>query len=108
MRLIEAIAFDAPTPLPDGQGGVNEGWTETHVCRANFRYLRGSETVLQSRLSGKQPVVVTIRECAAARAIGTGWRMRDTRRGDEYNIRSIVPSDNRLYLELMCERGVAI
>lgn len=108
MRMIEAVAFDAPSPQSDGQGGQEEGWTQAVSCRAHFRYLRGGETVQAARLEGRQPVVVTIRQSDAARSITPEWRMRDTRRHDVYNIRSIVPSENRLYLELTCEKGVAV
>lgn len=108
MKLFDAVAFDAPTASADGQGGQENGWTEAHVCRADIMYLRGGETVIAGRLAGQQPVVVTIRRCAAALAVTPDYRMRDTRRGDDYNIRSIVPAKNRLYLELTCEKGVAV
>lgn len=108
MKLFEAVAFDAPTPQADGQGGREDGWTQGHACRAQFLYLRGGETVQAARLAGRQPVVVTIRQCDAARLITPEWRMRDTRRSDVYNIRSIVPTDDRMYLELTCEKGVAV
>lgn len=106
--LWENVAFDAPTPGGDGQGGEEEGWTERHVCRAAFKYLRGGETVQQARLSGRQPVVATIRNSVTARLIGTDWRMRDTRREDIYNITTIVPSDDRAWLEITATRGVAV
>lgn len=106
--LREAVAFDSPTAMADGFGGQTEGWTEEFLTRARFRYLRGGETVQAARLEGRQPVVVTIRACADARAITTAWRMRDTRRGEVYNIRSIVPTDDRQFMELTCESGVAV
>lgn len=109
LPLIESVAFDAPNPQSDGQGGTEDGWVEdTYVCRAHFLYLRGGEAVLQGRLAGKQPVVVTIWSSAGSRAIAPSWRMRDRRRNYQYNVRSIVPTDDRLYLELTCERGVPI
>jgi len=107
-KLIESVAFDSPVETPDGQGGVEEGWLQEYCCRANFRNLRGGETVLQSRLEGTQPVVVTIRSSKCARAIKTDWRMRDTRNDEEYNVRSVVLSDSRQYIELTCERGVTV
>ncbi|APE43410.1 hypothetical protein BOO69_08265 [Sulfitobacter alexandrii] len=106
--LIERVAFDAPTAASDGQGGMEEGWTERHACWANFKYLRGGETVQQARLSGRQPVVVTIRVCEAAQAIGRDWRMRDTRRGDIYNVNAIVQTDDRAFLEITATGGVAV
>lgn len=108
MRLVDAVAFDEPVSQPDGQGGAEEGWVERYDCRAHFLYLRGGEVVQAARLEGRQPVVATIRASTGALAIGTGWRMRDVRRSEEYNIRSIVPSDDRKFLELTCEKGVAV
>ena len=106
--LYEAVAFDSPKSGSDGQGGTVSGWQEEHACRAHFRYLRGGEAVQQARLEGRQPVVVTIRNCVAARALKTDWRMRDRRNVGEFNIRSIIPSDDRQFIELTCERGVTV
>lgn len=108
MKLFESVSFDSPTQFLDGQGGVEKGWTRFHSCRAHFRYLRGGETVQQARLTGRQPVVVTIWRCTEADLVNVASRMRDERRGDVYNVRSIVPSDDRLKLELTCERGVPV
>lgn len=109
--LFEKVAFDAPLDVPDGHGGVEVGW-DTDNCvnsRADFRYLRGGETVQAARLQGKQPVVVTVPNCEDARAITPGWRMRDLRAATIYNVRSgPVPSDDRRYLEFTVESGVAV
>lgn len=113
--LLNHVAFDEPTQADNGQGGTISGWLERFCTRAHFKYLRGGETVLQARLSGQQTVVVKVRNSAAARSITPVWRMRDLHRGSTagefpgviYNIRSIIPSDDRLYLELTCQSGVA-
>lgn len=107
-ELIESVAFDAPTQTADGSGGTDAGWAEAHACRAKFRYLRGGEAVMAARLQGKQPVLVTIWNCADARAITPAYRMRDVRTGAVYNVRSIVPTDDRAELDLLCESGVAV
>lgn len=101
--LTYAMAFDAPTQTQDGSGGTDAGWAEEYTCRAHVRYLRGTEAVMAARLAGRQPVVVTIRRCEASRLITPAWRMRDTREGDVYNIRAIVPSDDRAWLEITAE-----
>lgn len=62
---------------------------------------------MAGRLQGKQPVVVRIPQSAGADAINNDWRARDKHREVEYNIRTIVPSTDRLWLDLMCESGVA-
>lgn len=102
-----ALAFDAPTQTPDGSGGTDAGWAERYACRAHLRFLRGSEAVIAARLEGRQPVVASIRACDAARAITPAWRMRDARNGTVYNIRAIAPSDDRRWVEITAESGVA-
>lgn len=107
-KLFEAVAFDSPTLSADAYGGTENGWAEEFTTRANFKYLRGGETVMSARLQGKQPVVVTIRAHEKAQLVDPSYRMRDTRRGHEYNIRSVVPSDDRAFIEITAERGVAL
>lgn len=102
------VAFDAPEYVADGSGGQTRTWAEMLTCAAGFRFLRGGETVQAARLDGRQPAVVTIRSSSDARQITTDWRMRDTRTGAVYNVRSIVPTDDRAFLELLCESGVAV
>ena len=105
--LRDRFAFDEPTAEPNGMGGTINGWAERWTCAAHVRYLRGGERVMQGRLSGVQPVVITIRASHASEAIGRDWRARDVRRGTIYNIRSIVPSDDRAMLEMTCEEGAS-
>lgn len=107
-QLIESVAFDAPTTGANINGRVEDGWTEQFTTRAKFLYLRGSEVVQAARLEGKQPVVMTVRADAISVLTDTDWRIRDLERGDTYNIRSVVPTDDRLFLEITAERGVAV
>lgn len=105
-KLYERVTFDAPSY--DAQG-VQDGWTEgAYSCRAHFRYLRGSEAVMAARLDGKQPIVATIRRGSKADTITTDWVLKDARRGTVYNIRTIVPTDDRAWLEITAESGVAV
>ncbi|MBF9042957.1 head-tail adaptor protein [Rhodobacterales bacterium HKCCE4037] len=111
--LHERVAFDAPVAAPDGRGGVETTWGDAEdavVTRASFRYLRGGETVQAARLSGSQPVVVTVRRSPATLGVTPDWRMRDVGRGDKVaNIRSgPVVSDDRQWLEFTVEFGVAV
>lgn len=109
--MVERVAFDAPVVSPDGSGGQVTDWgaeLDAYVCRANFKYLRGSESVQAARLAGRQPVVVTIHANPESAAIGTDWRMRDLERGTVYAIHTKVPTDDRGWFELTCESGVAV
>lgn len=106
-RLTDRIAFDAPTATPNGQGGTINGWAVQHECWAGVTYLRGTEPVIAARLVGVQPVVIRIRNCAAAREIASDWRARDMRTGTIYACTgNPVPSDDRAYLDIMAKSGV--
>lgn len=102
------VVFEEPGKVDDGYGGTEEGWVNPVTADASFRFLRGGETVQASRLSGRQPVVVTVYDNSQTRAVKTSWRMRDARSGTVYNVRSgPVPTDDRQYLEFTVESGVA-
>ncbi len=105
--LIQAVAFDLITNVPDGQGGHSRQHM-TIETRAHFRYLRGGEAVIASRLSGVQPVVATIRRNELTREITTTTVMRDKRTGTKYNIRAIVTTDDRKFLEITAQSGVTV
>lgn len=107
-RLSERIAFDAVTTAADGYGGTIEGFAEQFVVWAGRKFLRGGEGVQAARLEGRQPVILTIRASSQTRVITTDWRARDTRSATVYNIRSVEPSEDRAFLDLLCESGVAV
>lgn len=118
--LIERVAFDQRESQDDGFGNSVETWAQRVICRAGFTALRGSESVISGRLEGRQPIVVRIRSSAASRLIGADWRMRDLRAGSwesdaggsywtgpVYAVRSIIPTTDRQWLDVMVESGVA-
>ena len=109
MKLHDKVAFDEPQFFEDGSGGKEAGWVEYYECRANIRYLRGGERVQASRLDGRQPVVISVRNSSQARGIDTNFRVRDLVTGAEYNVRAgAVETTDRKYLEFTAESGVAI
>lgn len=106
-RLDKRVRFDSPTPTEDGFGGREDGWTAQMTVWACYTRLRGGETVLASRLEGRQPTVIRVRASSAARAITTDWRAVDVRTGETFNIRSIVETQDRAWLDITAESGVA-
>jgi SPP1 family predicted phage head-tail adaptor len=106
-HLDERIFLQKPTATSDGMGGTEAGWEDVFETRAHFRYLRGGESVLAGRLQGRLTIVATIPSHTAARQVTPDWRIRDAREGTIYNVRSIIPSDDRAFLELTAESGVA-
>lgn len=108
-KLKHQIAFDKRTePIDDGFGNVVNGWSEQFKVWAGKRYLTGGESVLASRLSGHQPVIVTVRRSDLTVQITTAWRCRDIITEEAFNIRSVTPAENReAYIDLLVEAGVA-
>jgi len=69
----------------------------------------GGEAILAGRLSGTNFVNITVRASSDTRQITTDWRAKDERSETLYNIRSnpIDPDGKRVWLEMLCEQGVA-
>jgi head-tail adaptor len=105
----ERVAFERRQTADDGFGNVvTSDWTELHRCAARIMPLMGGEQVMQRRLTGTQPVVVTVRCAAAIAALTTDDRIRDVRKDKIYNVRSIANFDEqRQFFDIMAEAGVA-
>ncbi|MFC3163062.1 head-tail adaptor protein [Ciceribacter thiooxidans] len=105
--LRERVAFDARAAVDDGHGNERSDFVEQFPCRASFTPLRGGETVIASRLEGRQPVVVRVRASSKTRRIATDWRMRDLRTGFVYAVRSVIETSDRTWVDVTVESGVA-
>ncbi|MDK4704326.1 head-tail adaptor protein [Rhizobium sp. CNPSo 4062] len=101
------VAFDKRADADDGAGNTVGEWQEKLQCRAGFTHLRGGESVMAARLEGQHTQVIFVRRSTLTRGITTDWRVRDLRNGDTFNIRDITPSDDRLWLDFLCQKGVA-
>ena len=108
MNRFQSMAFDAPVTAPDGYGGQETTWAETHTCRAEMIYHKGGEEVESARLSGAKVFKVKIRQCTLARQITSSWRVRDVRRTEEYNIREVDAISDRQFIYIVAESGVAV
>lgn len=105
------IGFYARTATSDDYGNtrfVYEGSPE-FVVAASVKPKLGGEAVLAGRLSGTNFVNITVRSSPDTLSITTDWRAKDEDSGKVYNIRSgpIDPDGKRMWLELLCEEGVA-
>ena len=109
-RLDRRLSFERRTEVDDGYGNTVAGdWTPQFTTAANRKWLRGGEAVMAARLESRQPVILTIRNSVAARHVGSDWRAVDARSGEIYNIReNPKESDDRMYLEMLAESGVAV
>ena len=106
-KLRERFAFSRRNEVDDGLGNKQGEWIEAEPVAAQLTWLRGGETVMADRLSGRSPAIVKIRYSIAASQITTDWRCRDTRSEEVFNIRQVMPSVKRDFIEMLCEVGVA-
>lgn len=115
-RLDKRVAFDRRQQVDDGYGNFTGAFVEIFVCWGAFTYLRGTESVIAARLEGRQPLVVRVRATNQTEKVDHDWQMRNLRegawegehwKGPVYAVRSIIPTDDRLYLDITVERGVA-
>jgi SPP1 family predicted phage head-tail adaptor len=102
------IAFDRRESADDGYGNTKADFVEQFVVWAGVEARFGGEAVTAARLSGQQPLTITVRRSEQTAQITPDWRARDTQSGEIYNIRSIAdPTDRAAFLELLCQSGVA-
>lgn len=119
-HLYEHVAFDKRVDASDGHGNYQDGFVEQFSCRAGFTYLRGTESVIAARLEGRQPIVVRVRSSTSTRSIEADWRMRNMRNGSWdgdggeeywtgpiYAVRSVIPTEDRQFIDVTVESGKA-
>jgi SPP1 family predicted phage head-tail adaptor len=107
-ELRHRIVFEKRGTSDDGYGNEQTTFEEQFTIAAKVQAKFGGEAVTAARLTGEQPVTITVRQSAQTLQITPDWRCRDARSGEIYNIRSIVdPDDRRAWLELLCQSGVA-
>lgn len=104
-ELRDSVAFDRETSGDDGYGNTVSGFAEQFTVSARIRYLRGQEPVIAQRLQGVQPAVITVRASSQTRQIDASWRARNARSGEAFNVKAVTPSDDRQWIDLLCEAG---
>lgn len=104
--LNDRLRFESPVETVDAYGAAVTGWAPEITVAAGLTYLRGGEAVMQARLAGRQVIAARIRVSRDALRIRDEWRAVDARSGVVMNIRSILPSADRAFLDLTLETGV--
>lgn len=114
--LFQIVAFDEREEIDRGDGVTVGKWIEKFQIRAGFVHLRGGESVMADRLQGQHTQIIFVRATPKTYQVSTDWRVRDVRSGEfvgddwkgvEFNIRDITPSDDRQWLDFLCQSGVA-
>lgn len=100
----EMVNPDHPLDL----GNVVGMWVERFTCRAAFVHLKGgSETVMAGRLAGTHHQIIRIRKSPQTDEITPAWAVRDEATATSFNIRDVTPAEDRAFLDLLCQSGVA-
>ena len=98
------VKLQSPSHTTDTGGGAAKTYTTLALLWANIKPVSNKEGVRQGKVQETQTHHITIRFRSD---IGTNYRIRYD--SDNYNIKFIKNIDNRnRYLELECERGVAL
>ncbi|MEQ1956011.1 head-tail adaptor protein [Mesorhizobium sp. CN2-181] len=107
-ELTERIAFDCRgAPVGPDDGNTQGEFAEQFILWARVIFLRGSESVIASRLQGRQPIVITVRATARSRLINSEWQARHKRTGIVYAIKGVSLSKDRADFDILAESGVA-
>lgn len=103
------LRFESPAPSSNALNEVEDGWREEFTVSAEVFSRMGSETVLAARLTGLQPVEITVRRSSATRRITAAWRAVDVRSGEVFALTSPAadPDGSRAWLKMMGTAGVA-
>ena len=107
-QLRDRIVAESREIVSDNLGNEEGEFQERLTCAAEIRAKFGGEAVTAARLTGQQPVVITVRQTEATSKISPAWRLRDARGEEIYNIRSIAdPDGDGRWIELLCQTGAA-
>lgn len=90
--------------------GVRNGdWTDDFARWCSIAWLRGGEGVLEGRLAGNAPAVITVRDDAETRQVTGAWRAR-TESGivATFNIKSITPAKEKGFLDILAQGGAEV
>lgn len=95
---------DSPVDL----GNIGTEFVEQFIVWAAVKARLGGETVMAARLTGQQPIVITVRQSSSTELIDLDWRARDVNEDKEYAIKSIVdPDDSGEFFDILVQTGAA-
>lgn len=105
------IGFYARVASSDDYGNTQYVYAASpeFIVSALVKPKLGGEAILAGRLTGSNFVNISVRRSPDTLSVTTDWRAKDEASGKIYNIRSgpIDPDGKRMWLELLCEEGVA-
>jgi len=108
-KLTRRLRFESPQAQPDGYGDAVTIWQEEFTTSAEVFARSGGEQVLAARLSGIQPVEITVRRFAATARITSAWRVIDVHSGEMFALVAppFDPDGSRAFVKMLGRSGVA-
>lgn len=107
------LQFQKRGEVDDGHGNTVPGgeFLPQFTVWAHMRPLRGGESVMASRLQGRQPYIITVRHSTQTQQANENWQIVDARRPDRVFSISAPPTDpdgKRRWLEFLAvENGTS-
>lgn len=106
--LRERVIFEQRSTADDEFGSPIADWQAGGpAVAARIQFLKAGEQVIGQRLSGVQPVVITVRSSEFTRGITADWRARDARSGKTFNLTAPRPNERRSYIDFLATSGGA-
>lgn len=108
-RLRERLTFSKRVVASDGYGNEVTTWDAQFTVSARVLPLKGGEAVQAARLAGTQPVILSVRYSSLSILIGVDWKAADARSGVEYNLKSIMNTDEKkIMLDILATSGEVV
>lgn len=99
-RLTKRATLLEPIEAVDDDGQVVQSWADRGTVWCNVRWLRGGESVMQSRIESRNPAIITVRASALTRRITSEWVARID--GREFDVKEApTETPDRAYLEFL-------
>lgn len=105
--LFYLLAFEQQLVEETSYGAVGD-WDEVFQRRCRVRARLGTEPVIAQRLQGIQPLEIEMRSDSETRLVDPGWRIKNVRTNEYYQIRAVAPAENRRWISMACELGPAV
>jgi head-tail adaptor len=106
--LRDKLYLQSRSLVDDGFGNLVPGgeFETQHEVFANLKPLRGTESVMASRLAGTQPYIITMRASSETRQVNVAWRIVDKNNPDRIFAISAPPTEpERGWLEILATEG---
>ena len=106
-ELSHRVAFGDRVEVDDGYGNTRGEFQAKFTRWAALRHRGGSESVMASRLEGRNVLGVYVRKDTETRTITSDWRMMDET-GTEYAINIVDAVTDRRFVYIQAQSGVAV